>query len=110
MTPAATESTRRTENKKEISPPTPKEKRFDWPLCYEAEDFVLDRIRAFLVRNAFAAKLSERMRSETGTLLIDWVDYLVLSADAEPALRKAGFTEDPLDETPVGSQKTFWHP
>jgi len=87
MTPAATESTRRTESKKEISPPTPKEKRFDWPLCYEAEDFVLERIRAFFARNVFAAKLSERMRSETGTLLVDWVDYLVLAPDAESALR-----------------------
>jgi len=50
------------------------------------------------------------MRIETGTLLIDWTDYLVLAADAEPALRSAGFTDDPLGETPTRSQKPFWHP
>jgi hypothetical protein len=50
------------------------------------------------------------MRNETGTLLVDWVDYLVLPADAEPALRNAGFTDDPLGELPISSQKSFWHP
>jgi len=87
-----------------------KEKRFDWPLCYEAEDFVLKQIETFLARNAFAAKLAERMRLETGTLLIDWTDYLVLPMDSEAVLRKVGFVEDPLGESPDRKQKTFWHP
>jgi len=94
----------------ERSDPAAKEKRFDWPLCYDAENFVLDQIQAFLARHPFAAKLAERMPAETGTLMIDWVDYLVASAAIEPALRKAGFIEDPLGETPADSQKTFWHP
>src|SRR5262245_37850796 len=87
-----------------------KEKRFDWPLCYEAENWMLDQIQAFLDRNAFAARLAERMRNETGTLLVDWVDYLVLPADVEPAVRNAGFADDPLGELPISSQKSFWHP
>jgi hypothetical protein len=89
---------------------TDQEKRFDWPVCYDAEQFVLDQIQAVIARHTFAARLSERMRAETGTLLIDWVDWLVLPADAEPALRNAGFTEDPSGETPASSQKTLWHP
>ena len=39
------------------------------------------------------------MRAETGTLLLDWIDRLVLPAVDEQALREAGFTEDPLNET-----------
>jgi hypothetical protein len=87
-----------------------REKRFDWPLCYEAEDFVLHQIEAFCARNTFAARLAERMREETGTLLIDWADHLVLPASAESALRKAGFTQDPLLETPARGQIVLWHP
>lgn len=89
---------------------TNREQRFDWPLCYDAENFVLMQIEAFLARNSFAAKLSERMRDESGTLLIDWVDYLVLPAEGKKALRNFGFTDDSLGETQVTSRKTLWHP
>jgi len=86
-----------------------KEKRFDWPLCYEAEDFVLDQLKAFLERNRFATQLAERMRRETGTLLLDWVDHLVVSPPNEEHLRELGFRDDPLGETPP-NQKALWHP
>ena len=85
------------------------EKRFDWPLCYEAENFILEELNTFTARNAFARRLSERMRAETGTLLIDWVDYLVLpSADPRP-LRAVGFVHDARVETPAQFQ-ALWHP
>src|SRR2546422_3553666 len=86
-----------------------KEKRFDWPLCYEAEKFVLDHLQTFLDRNSFARQLSERMRAETGTLLLDWVDYLVLSPQNKEVLREVGYREDRLGETP-SNQSAFWHP
>jgi hypothetical protein len=109
MTPTKTDETSRaaveSDNTKEMP-----EKRFDWPLCYEAEEFVLKQIEAFCARNSAAAKMSGGMHSETGTLLMDWVDHLVVSTDAEAALRKAGFIPDPLGETPVSSQIVFWHP
>src|SRR6185369_9392147 len=88
---------------------TAKESRFDWPLCYEAESFILAQIDAFLVRNSFARRLSEQMRNETGTLLLDWVDYLLVSPQTESLLREAGYTEDPFGDTPA-NQKAFWHP
>ena len=109
MTPATSGLTLRARNKTNSTAATGKEKRFDWPLCYDAENFILNQIQAFLARNTFISTLSERMRFETGTLLMDWTDYLVLPADAEPALRRAGFTDDPLVETPASSQKPFWH-
>ncbi len=75
-----------------------REKRFDWPLCYEAEEGVLSLIGAFVARNRFVRRLDQRMRDETGTLLIDWVDHLIVSPQAEEKLRAAGFEEDPLGE------------
>src|SRR5262245_4092647 len=55
-----------------------KETRFDWPLCHDAENFILNGLEAFTKRNSFARRLEERMRSETGTLLLDWVDHVVV--------------------------------
>ncbi|HEY2615452.1 MAG TPA: hypothetical protein VGI42_07055, partial [Chthoniobacterales bacterium] len=74
------------------------ENQFNWPLCYEAENLLLERIDAFLAQNSFAQILSERMRDETGTLFLDWVDHLVVSPNDEAAFCEAGFTEDPLGE------------
>ena len=63
-----------------LDAPAEAENQFNWPLCYEAENLLLDRIGAFLAENSFARILSERMRDETGTLFLDWVDHLVVSA------------------------------
>ena len=30
---------------------TSTEQRFDWPICYDAENFLLNRVQAFLARN-----------------------------------------------------------
>ena len=86
-----------------------REKQFDWPLCYEAENWALARLDDFLRRNSFALELSRRMREETGTLFLDWVDHLVLSSDQEQTIRKLGFVPDPLGET-VPTETAFWHP
>src|SRR5947207_1342621 len=88
---------------------TAAEKRFEWPLCYEAENFVLERINAFTERNSFARTLATRMRDETGTLILDWTDYLLLPASDEAAAREIGYTDDPLADVPQG-QKQLWHP
>src|ERR1700745_2055675 len=88
---------------------TSAEKNFDWPLCYEAENFLLERIEAFLQKNTFARVLSDRMRDETGTLFLDWVDHLHFPEADERALRDLGFTDDPLGENKAG-QKALWHP
>ena len=83
----------------EAAPPTaPREKRFDWPVCSKAEALLLSRIDAFRARNRFANQLAERMLAETGTLLLDWMDCLVLPSGDGHALREAGFAEDPLSE------------
>ncbi len=88
---------------------TEAETRFEWPLCYEAENFILERIDAFTRQNNFALTLAGRMRDEAGTLILDWTDYLVLPASDEDALRATGYTDDPLADVPNG-EKQLWHP
>jgi hypothetical protein len=52
---------------------------FDWKRYPEAEAFVAARIESALAGNAFAAELARRMKAETSTRFVDWVDHLVLS-------------------------------
>ena len=85
------------------------ESKFHWPLCYEAENFILGRIEALLERNNFARQLAKRMRDETGTLILDWTDHLLLPAADEATLRESGYTDDPLGEN-SGKHKALWHP
>jgi len=81
---------------------------YDWPLCYDAEYLLAGYIDAFLSRHAFARRLAERMRDETGTLFFEWVDHLSLGADQVPALRAAGLVEETV-EAPAGIT-VFHHP
>ena len=90
------------------APDLAREKRFDWPLCYDAESYILARLESFTERNAFARRLAERMMNESGTLLLDWVDYLIVPHSEEKHLRELGFAEDPLAETPA-HLKALWH-
>src|SRR5204862_6935691 len=80
-----------------------------WPLCYEAEAYVLAQIAAFLQRNDFSRTLAERMVRETGTLLLDWVDHLTVSSSQLPAVAKIGYQEEAWAE-PSRNQTVFWHP
>jgi len=85
------------------------EHRFDWPVCHDAENFLLAQLDDFLARNTFARDLARRMLEETGTLLLDWVDSLSLPASDEAKIRALGFAPDPLAATPKG-QRAFHHP
>jgi hypothetical protein len=77
-------------------------KQFDWPLAYEAEKFLNERIATFLQANSFARELAQRMRDQTGTDFFEWVDHLVLSPEDEKHLRAAGFVPDTDAEAPEG--------
>src|SRR5207245_2543431 len=87
----------------------PERQSFDWPLAYEAEKLLRERISSFLERNTLARRLAERMRDETGTDFFEWSDHLVLSPNEEKALREAGFVPDPRAETPNG-ETVYEHP
>jgi hypothetical protein len=81
---------------------------FDWPVCYEAERLVGACIEAFLLRNAFARRLADRMREDTGTDFFEWVDHLVLSPDHAKLFAKVGFERERV-EAPRGTA-VLWHP
>ena len=77
-------------------------KNFDWPLAYDGETLIRQRLDSFLAQNSFARELAAQMRDETGTDFFEWVDHLILSPDDETALVKAGFVHDSKTETPRG--------
>ncbi len=78
------------------------EQKFDWPLAYDAEILLRDRMTRFLERNAFARQLARRIREETGTDFFEWMDHLVLPASEERALGAVGFERDANAPTPSG--------
>ena len=82
---------------------------FDWPLAYDAEQFLRQRIAGFLDRNTFALRLAHRMRDETGTDFFEWVDHLSLPPGEEEALFAAGFVHDPAAKTSEG-ETVYEHP
>lgn len=96
-----------------ISQPAPLDRaappQFDWPLAYEAERLLREQMQPFLQQNAFAQKLAERMREETGTDFFEWIDHLVLPAAHDKALLEAGFVRDENAETGNG-EKVYEHP
>src|SRR5437899_7373401 len=92
-----------------ITNKTAPEAKFEWPLCYEGENFILNRIHALLERNSFARTLAKRMRDETGTLILDWTDHLLLPASDEGALRENGYLDD-LFGNNVDGHKALCHP
>ncbi|MEM7312511.1 MAG: hypothetical protein AAF497_05105, partial [Planctomycetota bacterium] len=55
--------------------------QFEWKPQPEAAAWINERIVAMCDRNAWLALLAERMVSQTGTRLADWVDHLQLRLD-----------------------------
>lgn len=83
--------------------------RFDWPLAFDAEKFLRQRVETFLEANTFARRLSHRMRDETGTDFFEWIDHLVLSPEDEESLRRVGFVPEFEVETP-NDERVLHHP
>jgi hypothetical protein len=63
---------------------------FEWKRWPETEAFVAEWIDAALAGNAFAATLSDRMRTETSTRFADWVDHLVVRDPGDLGIRLEG--------------------
>jgi hypothetical protein len=82
--------------------------QFDWPLAFDAEKFLRQRMNSFLDRNSFARQLAGRMRDETGTDFFEWIDHFVLSADDEPPLQALGMTAERVEN--VGGETVLHHP
>jgi hypothetical protein len=96
-----------TQRKSQSPPANPGAPQFDWPVCYQAENWIEQQLAAFCKHSTFASQFVERLRHETGTLFIDWVDHLRVRPGPESVLRERGLVEDPSGETADNS--TAWH-
>jgi hypothetical protein len=69
--------------------------QYTWERQPEAERLVRELVETFLSRTPEAARLAERMRTETGTRFVDWVDYIELPDRPEHRARiaAAGYLE-----------------
>lgn len=68
---------------------------FHWTPQPAAESLVKKIVADFLGRSLFAANLAAKMRDQTGTRFVDWLDHLVLPISVELVrdLQQAGFVE-----------------
>jgi hypothetical protein len=82
--------------------------RFDWPLAYDAENFLRQNAGSFLERNSFARRMAARMREETGTDFFEWIDHLVLPKENEKPLVGSGFVPDRAET--AGGETVLVHP
>ncbi|HUG18519.1 MAG TPA: hypothetical protein VMM56_06040 [Planctomycetaceae bacterium] len=69
---------------------------FDWRVQPEADRLVHELLEDFVEKSDFVRSFRQRLLSETGTRLIDWVDSIHLPADSRLAMRlkEAGFEEE----------------
>lgn len=84
---------------------TPAPKNYVWPLCPDADAFVRARVKEFLEGHMFARTLSERMKYETSTEFLAWVDALYL-----PAKSVSATTLDTLGYAKEKGTGAYWHP
>ncbi|MEM3791554.1 MAG: hypothetical protein QXL16_02400 [Candidatus Micrarchaeaceae archaeon] len=64
---------------------------FDWELYPNVAEFLQKIVEEFLKNNAFARELAKRMRDETSTRFIDWVDYSKIGKEYKKEVEKLGF-------------------
>lgn len=85
-----------------------KHETFQWSPQPQARALLEDLLAGFLDRVPGAATLAQRMRTETGTRFVDWVDYIQVrrSAEVRARLRAAGFVRTPVP----GAPDCFVHP
>ena len=92
-----------------MSPPAPVSlsEEFHWKVQPEAAAFVGSRLQSYLARCSTARMLGDRLRDETGTRLIDWIDYFALagSGPIERQLADSGFRPEP-----AGTRLAWHHP
>jgi hypothetical protein len=67
--------------------------QYTWERQPEAERLVKELVGRFLNDCSEARQLAERMRDQTGTRFVDWIDHIVLRGDAniEGKLRAVGY-------------------
>ncbi|MFN0011320.1 MAG: hypothetical protein ACKVS8_06715 [Phycisphaerales bacterium] len=77
-------------------------KVWDWQPQPKAWKLVNELVDTFLKNNAPAAALAARMKNETGTRFVDWIDHIAVADEAalRPRLLDAGFEHKPVPHGP----------
>ncbi|MGH7130678.1 MAG: hypothetical protein ACREJO_01875 [Phycisphaerales bacterium] len=80
-------------------------KQYNWQPQPKAWKLVNELVNGFLARNHWAAAFSRRMKEETGTRFVDWVDHICAPEETVPgglraALMAAGFKHEPQPHAP----------
>ena len=67
---------------------------YTWTQQPEAAKLVLKILDDCLAQSPFASNLAQRMKTETGTRLVDWIDHLGLTSqdDSLKQLSDVGYT------------------
>jgi hypothetical protein len=73
---------------------------FTWHRQPEAERLVRELVEDFLRRCPEAAELARRMKAETGTRFVDWVDHMTVRRTDEMAARLAAAGYEPVANEP----------
>jgi hypothetical protein len=81
---------------------------FDWPRCPEVARLVAKRVDEIVSEIRFASCFQQRMKDETGTRLIDWVDHICLPFNDPFAgkVEELGYARTEHD----GEQEVWRHP
>jgi hypothetical protein len=84
--------------------------QFQWQRQPNADRFIRSLVDDFLANIPAAADVARRMKEETGTRFIDWVDHIAIPAtmDNRRLLNEAGYVPEVLDLLLPG--RTFVHP
>lgn len=84
---------------------------YEWPMCAEAEGFIIKALDAFLEKHAFGKMLSKRMSVETSTRFFDWVDHVALPEINTAELRDCEFEPDPIFRHMItqNADRNYWH-
>jgi len=83
-------------------------KQFNWTPQPAAQRLVTEQVDAFLKRCPDAAQLAHRMKDQTGTRFIDWIDFITIprSADIRERLAETGFISQPQPQ----AEHCYIHP
>ena len=83
---------------------------FEWRRWPETESVVNELVEQALAGNAFAARLAERMTPETGTIIQNWLDHLVVGAPPSFGSRLVGLGFERQAATYAVGTSLYAHP
>jgi len=89
---------------------TPPREPIQWLRHPDAERFVMDRLDQFVTDMPPVTDLQTRLLAQTNTLLLDWLDHLVLADGDGPRGQLADLGFEPEDAPAEPGDTIYYHP